>query len=304
MRTRRRLEVTVAGRWYLALTIVLGVVALSSGNNGIYLIESLLLAGLILSGVLSERSVSGIRCEFHRGPALAGVPSEDWVIVHNTRKHPLFCIEIGEWRDKRFHRIAYVDTLAPGTHCRVKAGIVHPLRGKHAWDGFAVATRYPFGFARKMKIVYSPGNRIVWPGLLNATKDRNSHSHTEQSVRHGSEFSEGEIRPFTQDDDPRTIVWTLSARGMGPMVRVRRAEKKEPEARIDLRQEPGEVFETQLKKAAQAFLVDEQEQSGNLLLVTQGGNRRLRGRKNCLDRLALAEAEGEPSRTPLRRVHS
>src|SRR4051812_25592145 len=95
----RRLQITIAGRWFLALTIALGVVSLASGNNVIYLIESLLLSGLILSGILSERAISGLTVDIIRKPALAGAPNRDLVRVKNRKKHPIFCVEIGEWRN-------------------------------------------------------------------------------------------------------------------------------------------------------------------------------------------------------------
>jgi hypothetical protein len=106
-RNIRKLEVTRSGKWYIALTIALGVTALASGNNAIYLMESLLLAGLILSGVLSERQVSAVRVEFLRVQAKSGEATSDWIIVRNLGKRTLFCLEIGEWKEGAFRSLAF-----------------------------------------------------------------------------------------------------------------------------------------------------------------------------------------------------
>ena len=294
MRFPRRLEVTLAGRWFLALTIALGVVGLISGKNGLYLIESLLLAGLILSGVLSERSISGLHLDFSRGKAIAGELSDDWILVRNIRRFPIFCVEIGEWRESRFHRIAYIEHLAPGASIRIRCGQILPARGHHTWSGFAFATSFPFGFARKIKVIPHEGSRVVWPARPPRSERSVALSHQSNGQRFGSDIAEGEIRPFTLDDDPRMIVWTLSARGLGPMVRVRRSERPEPESRIDLRQASGEEFEREVSRAAKPFFDTENiEASGTLLLISSQGVRRFQGHRRCLDQLALCSAEGK-----------
>ena len=117
----RRLEVTRSGKWYIALTIALGVTALATGNNGIYLIESLLLAGLILSGIQSERQVSAVRVEFIRVQAKAREPTSDWIVVHNQDKRTLFCLEIGEWKKGEFHTLAFFPKIRGRETARVRS---------------------------------------------------------------------------------------------------------------------------------------------------------------------------------------
>src|SRR2546423_1737562 len=52
---------TREGWWCLAVTLGLGVTAMNTGNNLLYLLESMVLALIVVSGVLSEQSVRGIR---------------------------------------------------------------------------------------------------------------------------------------------------------------------------------------------------------------------------------------------------
>lgn len=266
----RKLEVTISGRWYLTLAIAMGVVALLSGNNVLYLIESLLLSGLILSGILSERALSAVRIEVRRRPISAASPAEDLVIVTNARKFPVFCLEIGEWKGKRLRPYAYLAKLEPRSRLVLPSWLVLPRRGRHAWEGLAVATSYPFGFARKIRVITEPGERVVWP------------------ARPGIEVADGEVRPYAPDDDSRMIVWTLSARGGEPVVRPRRAVVGSGEITLDLRQPPGEEFERLVVDAAQPF---HESQDRVLVLVGANGKRKVHGQAKALTELATVEAE-------------
>jgi uncharacterized protein (DUF58 family) len=292
---RRRLEVTYAGYWYTALTIGIGVVALLSGNNVLYLIESLLLSGMIFSGVLSERAISAVNVEILRSPVIAGEPARDRVRITNRRRFPVFCIEVGEWRGRRFERVAFAARIGPRSSVLLPSSAIIADRGLHRWERVAVATRYPFAFARKIRFVEGPGERLVWPGREGgASADRSASSHAAGS-RGGDDFAEGEVRPLTPDDDYKGVVWTLSAKGGDTYVRTRKSEQKSPEVRIDLRAAPGVEFEQNVRIAAQPFHRQSNGDgsgSGLLIVLDHDGRRVVRGRFQILNWLALTKAVG------------
>lgn len=288
----RRLSITVAGRWYVALTIGLGVAALASGNNVVYLIESLMLSGLIFSGILSERTVAAIEIETIRAQAVAGEECSDRIRVRNTSRAPIFCVEIDEWHDKKYQPLAYVPRIEPHGSVVVPAGRAFAQRGSHRWDGYAVATSYPFGFARKIRIEKESGSRLVWPARLGMRHGDHRDAHGERQAFAGTDVAEAEVRPYVIGDDPRLIVWTLSARGTEPMVRLRRRNQGSATATLDLRQGSGEAFENAIREAARQFHEQETEGEAVLTLVGRRGTRKVRGRKQALDQLALIEPEG------------
>ena len=266
--------------------------ALTSGNNVLYLIESLLLSGLILSGVLSERTISSVECEVRRVPASAGVPAEDQILLTNIRKVPLFCIEIGEWRGKDFIPVAYVPIIAGGKAVRVISKRIYESRGIHLWEGLGIATSYPFGFARKVRFLKDPGERLVWPKRIDFGNGLNSAESAKAGLLFGQDIADGEVRPFTQDDDCRMIIWTLSDKGSGPQVRVRRSDRSEPQVTLDLRGEPGPEFEKRIALAAQPFHEQEEtSQTGVLVLISSAGKKRITGRMAALNRLAVVQPE-------------
>lgn len=281
----RKLEVSRGGYWYLISTVGLGVFALAIGNNVVYLIESFLLAGLILSGVLSEKVISSVKVDFARDQARAGSRLEDWVILENTTNSSRYCIEIGEWKEGKFYSIAYVPFLKAHSQVRVKVEQTLTNRGVYQWDGFAIATSFPFGFARKMKIVRKSGERIVWP---EEQIERDGH-HEELLSHRGNRLSllervDGEIRPYVDGEDARHILANQSLRGVGAMVRNQKPSLMEPEVVLDLRKVEPVALEDEIIRAAARFY---QQEQGDLILFTEKGKRTYSGRRQALNTLAM-----------------
>lgn len=288
------------GFWYIGLCIAFGVIGLVSGNNVIYLLDSLLLAGMIFSGILSEREVSRARVEVIRGPACAGSPTRDRVRVQNLGNAPLCCLEIGEWVRGRFVPIAYIRRLGPRERVVIPSGQVIGSRGVHRWDGLAISTGFPFGLARKIRIESEPGERVVWPRRLHSGEEAGEPGRGSCSAlmtpRVGGEITEGEVRPMTPDDDCRSIVWTLSARGGEPLVRPRHSGSGEVEVTLDLRGEAGDPFEAAVARAAEPFHLQgrfgDRSTGGTLTLIDHRGRRKIHGRERALDLLARAQPAG------------
>ena len=87
LRPRRTLRPTREGWWCLAVTVGLGVTAMNTGNNLLYLLESMVLALVVISGVLSEQSVRGVRIRTVRPDEIfAGSPVTLGARVRNTKR--------------------------------------------------------------------------------------------------------------------------------------------------------------------------------------------------------------------------
>lgn len=289
-RNIRKLNVARSGKWYIALTIALGVTALASGNNAIYLMESLLLAGLILSGILSERQVSSVKVDFLRVQAKAGEPTADWIIVRNLERRTLFCIEIGEWKNGEFRTLAFFPKIRDRETVRARSEQTLVSRGMYRWEGFAIATSYPFGFARKIKVVKNPGERVVWAAPMTFRKKRRDETMGERGNRNPEiDVVEGEVRKYEWTDDARLILANQSDRGLGAMVRNRRPILREPEVVVDLRTLPGDAFEKSIRVASNAFYRSE---NADLIFIQAKGKKKINGKQAALTALALADPEG------------
>ena len=304
LRSRRSLQISNSGRWYILLSIVFGVVAISSGNNVLYLLESLLLGGMILSGVLSERTVTVVFLQWRRKPVMAESPTRDSIVVTNRSRFPVFCVQVGEWRKGQSVVRAFVPYLGAMKSVTLTPNLPYQERGEYRWEGFFIATPYPFGFANKIRWVDEPGRRLVWPRRISksAAQDlgaASSLSSSQWRARQGlsdsarrfggGEYSEGEVRPLQPGDDYRDIVWSVSAFREEYLVRQRVGREPVSETVLDTRLLPGPEFERRVSETAEIFY---QMGEGVLLIRDWQGVRRYDSHHQALDALAMVQASG------------
>ena len=283
----RLLELSLGGRWYLAFTMAIGVTAIYSGNNVIYLLESLLLSALLVSGVLSEISLTRVRVTREPGNIHAGAAGEDFFLVENLGKIPLYCLELGEYTGRRRELTAFLLMLPGRSKVRVRSRQVLGHRGRHRWDGLVVATSFPFGFARKVRLVADPGSRIVWPtpmdpGMLQAREDRAEN---------------GELEPVADElvrvepwQDTSRVHWPISARAGELMSRPLRWSKPMQEIWLDVHGH-GEEMEHAISRAAGSLVGLRPGRAQVLVLVNKGERQRIQGSSRALDALALLPKE-------------
>jgi uncharacterized protein (DUF58 family) len=270
---RRKIQISTGGKWFLLFTVLLGVAAINSGNNVIYLIESLLLSALLFSGILSEFTVS--RAGLRRVPsqAVAGELTRDLLLIENRSWFPLYCVEAGEWRGGEWHPLGFALIVPPRSELRLHSGQRLEKRGRHAWDALAVATSFPFGFARKIRILASGGSRIVWPAA-------------EPSAGFGGDRGEwdwesGEIEEVEPWEDISRLHWPTTARSGRPMARTRRRQPAADEAELDL--DISGDLEEKIRRASGRLQAD----ARRLAIKEDGRVRRIEGARLALDELAL-----------------
>jgi uncharacterized protein (DUF58 family) len=285
----RLLELSVGGRWYLGFTVGLGIAAVYSGNNVIYLLESLLLSSLLLSGALSELTLARVAVSRAVGNIYAGSPGEDFFVVENLGSLPLYCLEIGEYEGRNRELTAFLLFLPAKGRVKVRSRQTLSERGRHRWDGLLIATSFPFGFARKIKTVAQPGSRIVWPAGLDAGK---AVSKDKASKRGEIEVVVGEITPVQPWQDASRVHWPVSARVGELMARPQRWTEPREEIWLELR-DPGPEMERQIGLAAGAL----SRRADTLVLLAKGEPQIVQGAHRALDALALLpkkSKEGAP----------
>ena len=83
----RTLRPTREGWWCLLAAVGVGFAAVSTGNNLLYLLEAMLLGLVVVSGLLSEMSMRGLRLAL-RVPdeVFAGRPAVFAVLVVNDKR--------------------------------------------------------------------------------------------------------------------------------------------------------------------------------------------------------------------------
>ena len=219
----RRLRVTRSG-WTLALVAVgLGLAALPTGNNLLYLLLGAVLGLIGLSGVLSEAVLRGVQVEREPVRAVAGRPARVGYRVRNVhRRWPSYVLEIGE-RDHPAR--AFVAYLAPGTATVATLVRTWPRRGVVRLEELVVATAFPFGLFVKELRFRAPQEVLVWPRydrpLPRDAAAVAGHRPTPTAARAGR-ATRGEfraLRDYRPGDDVRDVHWRSTARRGRPVVR-------------------------------------------------------------------------------------
>jgi uncharacterized protein (DUF58 family) len=211
---RRTIHPTREGWWCLFVAIGLGFTAINSGNNLLYLLESLLLALIIVSGVLSEQTIRGVGVTTLAPDELfAGRPATVGAALVNAKRLPARSLAI-ETTDGE--RVIPVRWLAPGGERVLAWEHTFPRRGRHRLPGLRVTTRFPFGLfvksgraqdARDVVVYPAPATLAAEPVPAAATGDA-----PDSRRRRGRSQELHDLRPYRDGDDPRLIHWRVSAR--------------------------------------------------------------------------------------------
>lgn len=232
LRTRkppRRLRFTRDGKMFVGITFGVGIAAVNTGNNLLYLVLGLLLSLITLSGVLSEIALRGL--DFRRRlprRAYAGTAALVEIEVFNRKKYaPSYSIEVedrieGRRTDKR----CYFLKVSAGARQTAAYRRVAPVRGVERYLSLRVATRFPFGLFEKWREVDMPEEQLVYPAPL-----RNTDRVARDTVA-GEQFSREErghgevdgVRELREGDPLRDIHWPKTAAAGRPIARERRRE--------------------------------------------------------------------------------
>lgn len=114
-------EVTREGLAYLALTLLISVAALNTGNNLLFIVVSAMLAAILVSGVVSARMLNGLEVSLHLPRhVFAGRVCLAAVHLHNRRRLPAFSITVvpplEEQRYWRWQRTTFMFPSAASGH--------------------------------------------------------------------------------------------------------------------------------------------------------------------------------------------
>lgn len=247
----RGIHMTVPGRYTIALVLALGLIAIASGYNGIYLSLSLGIAILIISGLLSERIMKHFEITGSaRANGDAGRPFTLEVMVRNRDdKQVLYGIECLVFEtppDFPFFRKdpvprmrAYSFMLEPGESGTV-SGTCEGLKRGHYEKLHAVQrTLYPFGLLTKFKVSVLETDISILPPVDDELFRRLSTQLRHQMARTDAEREFYCHRSRNPLDPTRLIDWRRSAGRPASEWVVKVFESRTREQRIRICVSPG-----------------------------------------------------------------
>lgn len=252
----RRLRFTREGWIFSALTLSMGLIAINTGHNLFYLVFALLLSNVIVSGILSERVLSGIEVR-RRLPSEITARLPFAVIVEVRNPHPaktsysLTISDAGEFLSRR--ALGRLLSLAPGESKSFPYLAQVEKRGSHRFGQLHLTSRFPFGLFEKVRLIPLEESLIAYPGIQEIPELWALALERELSGNRKRRWGEEilGIRPAVPDDDHRLIHWRTSARMGQLMVKEFIEEEGHPWAIFfDNRGREGEEFEAGVEAAA------------------------------------------------------
>jgi uncharacterized protein (DUF58 family) len=226
----RVLRITPMGRVYLFLTVGVGVGALNTGNNLLYLVLGFLLASIVVSGVLSERVIWDL--EVRRLLPDGAFAHEPFTIRYELRRRRghAFAVQVKEASSALVSTGAWAPVVSAGEPVVVRAQATAPRRGPWALEAVEISTTFPFGIFEKRRTVRVADTLLVYPrrgfacdlpalaGALNRG-DATGARHRDGTA------DVADLRELMVGEDARRVHWRRSA-ALGKLIVVEREREE------------------------------------------------------------------------------
>lgn len=234
-----RSGLSFSGWIYVLLSLVIGLAAVNSNNNVLFLITSLLLSLLFLSGLTALYNISGLKIRPGGGSILtAGHPGPVMLKVENNKKFASLVLDISLGSDS-----AMIPVVSGGKDKDIFLNWTPPCRGRPQLPGIRLTSSFPFGFVRRGGLFDAGPGPIVAPKPVGSIEEFLSAEHAEQSLSVDEGQGRGDwkgIRQYRPGEGKASIIW-------------RRLDWQKPAMGRDSAQWPAHSFAPEHSKS---FLLD------------------------------------------------
>jgi len=294
----RVIRLRAAGTVYIIISIVLGVVAITTSNNLYYLITAMMLGYMLASGLAGRSNIrrASVSVSFP-DEIYASVPCAAQINVSNKNRFaPIFLIEVALGQEKG-KKCAFFPIIQPGCTESRTVFITFPSRGQRSFNDVELTSSFPFNFFVRYWPVNAETEITVFPQPLAcepeaALADRDEEGKISE-VNPLAETDIVGVRPYAEGDSMKRIHWKSSARTGKLQARLYDGESSLlPPRIIDLDRLTKNGFERGLSMAA--FIIVESiksklpvgMRSGSTLTLPASGYAH---KKDLLTQLALYE---------------
>src|SRR5438552_721769 len=223
-------RITMEGWIYLGGLMLVALAALNTGNNLLFLILASLIALLLMSGILSSITLSGISLRLVLPEHIfAGQPVRAMVELENEKLTlPSFSLRVEAARAKNDQPVALLDTpvyfpyLPKQDRVQQTIPVTFPHRGVYHQEAFRIVTRFPFGFLRKSRQLSLKTQALVYPSVEPNPEYMEILTGVQgalESLTKGPGQDLYALRGYVPTDSARHVHWKASARSGSLMVR-------------------------------------------------------------------------------------
>ncbi|MHB8481923.1 MAG: DUF58 domain-containing protein [Nitrospiria bacterium] len=246
----KSLVVTSLGMRFIFLMLAIGIAAINTGNNLLYLLLAMMLSLVVISGILSEASLYRLRFKRLLPEAIyAGKPASVTLLIYNdktsTSSFSLHVKDSIEGFSEGMARDKYFFKLPPGTFQERSYAVFFNKRGVFPLQGVSFSTRFPFGIFLKIREEREAGQTrlVVFPRTfpIESSVKETGRPGAPMALRRGQSGSLYQFRSYLPGDDARFIHWKVSAKKTRLMVR-EYEDEEEKEISVGLSNTAGEAL--------------------------------------------------------------
>jgi uncharacterized protein (DUF58 family) len=223
-------KITREGWLYILGIILISLAALNTGNNLLFLILASLIAIILMSGILSSITLSGVAMHLQLPEHIfAGQPVRASIELANEKLTlPSFSLRVEAVPAKNSPSAALLETpvyfpyLPKRGRAQQTVPISFPARGVYRQDAFCIVTRFPFGFLQKSHRVELRTEALVYPSVEPTREFLEILPGLEgamESLAKGRGQDLYALRDYVPTDSARHVHWKASARLGSLMVR-------------------------------------------------------------------------------------
>ena len=224
---KRYFRTTREGKAFIFVTGGVGLAAINTGNNLLFLIFGFMLSLIVLSGIMSEIALRDLRLSRRLpGRVFARTTCLVELELENKKKRAAsYSLEVEDLSpDSPSERRCYFLKVAQKSVQVAGYRRVPQRRGLLRLTGFRVATRYPFGIIEKWRLLDAPDDLLVYPELKAEDMieaEQNVQGADTASSRIGTGTELAGLRNYQAGDEMRAVHWKRSA-SLGKLVVVER----------------------------------------------------------------------------------
>ena len=247
-------EVTRVGIIYIVIVLLIGVAALNTGNNLLYIIVAAMLAAILASGAASAIVLRDLEVELHLPEhVFAKRATIGHLVVRNRRRWlPSFSVNVvtskepktsTRWHLKRLIRFkeqrltqsfvndsatpifegsVFFPYIPPKSDVKAELQLGFDKRGICRQHGFGIATRFPFAFLTKTRRVPLVSEIVVYPSIEPADEFFEVLpliTGEFAGFARGRGYDLYRIREYMPEDSARHVDWKATAKSRSLKVR-------------------------------------------------------------------------------------
>jgi uncharacterized protein (DUF58 family) len=214
-------KLTREGVVYLVVVFAVAIAALNTGNNLLFLVLASLLAGIVVSGVVSRVVLTGIELKLELPEhVFAEQPILALLELRNEKQSlPSFSLRVV---GKEAHATppiltqpVYFPYIRRREAVRQRVELCFPRRGIYGQESFGIRTKFPFGFLEKTRRVDSKIELVAYP-RIEPTEEFYEVlplvSGELESFMRGRGHDLYSIREYQSTDSARFVDWKASAK--------------------------------------------------------------------------------------------